>query len=256
MAPSKISSVQYDKLVVSNQHMKDIEEIKKQLSDLAVPPEKTLFLAEDKNLIVEVKSSFNSINENTDGRTIWLKAFSEYVKSENISGNVAECGVNNGEFSFFINKYFSDRKLYLFDTFSGFAEEDLKTERAIGDENFLNGTFNRSGCFKFADVDIVKKRMLHLEKCEFHIGYFPNSAKDVNDEFCFVNLDMDLYQPMYAGLEFFIPKMTKGGVILAHDYFHPQLPGVKKAFDDYEKNHNVKLHKFPIADYCSMAIVK
>jgi O-methyltransferase len=56
--------------------------------------------------------------------------------------------------------------------------------------------------------------------CEFHERYFPDSANAVNDEFGFVNLDMDLYQPMLAELKFFLHRMISGGGVLLHDYFN------------------------------------
>lgn len=49
--------------------------------------------------------------------------------------------------------------------------------------------------------------------------------------------------------------MVDNGVILIHDYFNDELPGVEKAVAEFEEKHG-RLHKFPIADYCSLAIVK
>lgn len=98
--------------------------------------------------------------------------------------------------------------------------------------------------------------MLHINQCEFHVGYFPESAKGVADKFCFVNLDTDLYQSILSGLEFFYPQMVDGGVILIHDFFNAKLPGVERAIKDYEESNDIVLHKFPIADYLSLAVVK
>ena len=50
--------------------------------------------------------------------------------------------------------------------------------------------------------------------------------------------------------------MVEGGIILIHDYFNPELPGVAKAINDYEEQNDICLHKFPIADFCSLAIIK
>lgn len=65
-------------------------------------------------------------------------------------------------------------------------------------------------------------------ECYCKKRFFPESAEGIQDSFCFVNLDMDLYQPMLNGLRFFYDKMEKNGVILLHDYFHEGLQGVKK----------------------------
>ena len=38
------------------------------------------------------------------------------------------------------------------------------------------------------------------------------------EKFAFVSLDTDLYKPTLAGLEFFWPRMSKGGFIFIHDF--------------------------------------
>lgn len=254
--PSKIKEIEYDLLVVSNQYFEDRRAIKDQLLGLSVDMDKVIFLVENNELRTKVFSAVNRYDEENDRRVVWLASFAEYVKTINMNGNVAECGVNRGEFAYYINKYFSDRKLYLFDTFEGFSQKDLEAERRFSDDAFNQSKFNTKDCFLSTNIDIVKKRMPYIQQCEFHVGYFPNSAVDVLDEFCFVNLDTDLYAPILAGLEFFYPQMVPGGVILVHDYFNSELPGVKRAIKDYEDKTEIILHKFPIADYLSLAIVK
>ncbi len=73
---------------------------------------------------------------------------------------------------------------------------------------------------------------------------------------CFVNLDMDLYTPILSGLRFFWNKMVPGGGIMIHDYFHSELPGVKKALHDFEAELGQTLAKTPIGDGCSIFIIK
>lgn len=72
--------------------------------------------------------------------------------------------------------------------------------------------------------------------------------------FCFVNIDTDLYDSILSGLEFFYPKMCKGGVILIHDYFSLGYIGVKKAVDTFANKNN--LYILPIGDGISVAIMK
>ena len=52
-------------------------------------------------------------------RDNFLKYYADEIYRKNIGGNVAEAGVYQGEFASLMNKYFPDRKLYLFDTFEG-----------------------------------------------------------------------------------------------------------------------------------------
>ncbi|MBR3622284.1 MAG: hypothetical protein IKN43_02920 [Selenomonadaceae bacterium] len=220
-----------------------------------MPLQKCIFLAEDEELKTKVFSFYNRYSE-SDYRVNWVKSYSKYIYSENIKGNVAECGVNMGHFAYYINKFFYDRQCYLFDTFQGFPHEDLKEERQLWDEVREDGRLNFEDMFLNTNVDIVKSRLENQKLCRFFVGYFPESALNVEDEFCFVNLDMDLYRPMFEGLKFFYPKMTRGGVILLHDYFSSEWPGTHKAVKDFEEYLGKSLHKFPIGDYCSIAIVR
>jgi len=98
--------------------------------------------------------------------------------------------------------------------------------------------------------------MIYPDNIEIHKGYFPESATGVEDTFCFVNLDFDLYHPILEGLRFFFPRMVRGSVVLVHDYYHAGLLGVRDAVDDYEEEIGKKLIKLPIGDNQSIALVK
>ena len=252
-----ISKLEFDKIIISVSKKSALNDIREQLNYLNIPNNKIIGLSEEKALFIDVFAQRPNIyDEIADCRVGWLRSFAKFVKEEEMVGNVAECGVYAGDFAVYINKYFADRKLYLFDTFEGFSDVDLKVERELNHKAFISGEFNQELNFSVNNEEIARRKMPNIEQCEFHKGYFPESAKGIEDNFCFVNLDMDLYQPMLAGLEFFMHKMSNGGVILLHDYFHPELPGVKQAVKDYELKHGLTLSKIPIGDGCSIAIVK
>lgn len=253
--PEKISDIIFDKVVVTNQSMEQIKEIKKQLRELVVAEDKIIVLMENIELKRNVFSSVNRYDEMTDIRVRWLKNFSVFACENNMSGNVAECGVYRGEFAYFINKYFKEKILYLFDAFEGFNKNDVAAELELNNYAFNSGNFAKDNIFKVTDEDIVMRRMPFPNKCIIKKGYFPYSANGLEDTFCFVNLDMDLYKPMLSALEYFYGRMTGGGVILLHDYFHPELPGVKRAVEEFEKKLNRAVCKVPIGDRCSLAII-
>ena len=110
--------------------------------------------------------------------------------------------------------------------------------------------------FSDTSEDIVISRLPHPENVKVCKGFFPETAKSVNDVFGFVSLDFDLYQPILDGLQFFYPRMIKHSCILVHDYFHIGLPGVKKAIEEYEQQIERKLIKIPIGDELSVAVIK
>ena len=253
--PEEVRNLEFDLIWISNSIPQQVAEIQQQLNDLHIPHSKIRTLLEDQTLLTEVLSAYNQYGEQTDRRVIWLRNYAQYAEEQGFSGNVAECGVCMGEFSYYINKYFPDKQLYLFDTFEGFSERDLSVERSFNNDKFLDSIFNSGEIFVGANAQVVLARMLHPEKCVLKKGYFPETAAGLKDRFCFVNLDMDLYQPMLAGLRFFYPRMCPGGVILMHDYFHPELPGVKQAVRDFEKERQTALCKAPIGDFCSIAVI-
>ena len=256
LKPEKALEMEFDKIIISNLRVYDIVAIEKQLQNLGIEKSKITPLSYYENLHINYYLEGEE-DEFFDARIIWLKQWSDYVHWKHLSGNVAECGVFRGRFAHFINKYFSDRKFYMFDSFEGFQESDIKANLDLKDESFNASCFNETGHFSNTNIEIVMNKMLYPDKCEIHKGYIPESAVGIKDEFCFVNLDMDLYQPMFEGLKIFYPMMVKGGVILMHDYFHEDLAtSVQKALEDYETFIGHELCKIPIGDFISIAVIK
>lgn len=185
-------------------------------------------------------------------RIVFLEKFAEVMDGK--IGAVAEAGVFTGEFSKEINKNFPDSTLYLFDTFTGFDFRDIEFEEVKSDM-VQKGGFSHSND---NPIEVVLSKCLYKDKVEIYKGYFPETvpAKIYNEKFIFVNLDMDLYKPTLEGLRLFYPLLIDGGVILIHDYFGGAYPNIKTAIFDFEKELGYQLHKLPIGDGLSMAIVK
>jgi O-methyltransferase len=82
------------------------------------------------------------------------------------------------------------------------------------DPDFNSGRFGEDRAkkaFLGTNENFVLSKMPHPQKCVIKKGYFPETAQGLNETFCFVNLDMDLYQPTIEGLRFFYSRMTGGG---------------------------------------------
>jgi O-methyltransferase len=160
-------------------------------------------------------------------------------------GAVVELGVWRGDFAAIINQTFPDRKLYLFDTFEGFDNRDIETEN----KDILS---TRRHDFSKTHIDVVLKKMKYPENCIIKKGYFPETAKFLEESFVFVNLDADLYEPIYNGLQFFYPRLLKGGYILVHEYNNAHYTGVKKAVMKYSKEMDIPF--FPLQDSGGTAV--
>ena len=131
-------------------------------------------------------------------REEFIRLYSNVVYDKGLTGCCAEGGVFEGDFASIINHYFPDRKVYLFDTFTGFDDRDLEKENTFTSSRksgYNMGNFTISG---------LLNKMEYPQNIEIRRGFFPATAADISDEFIFVNLDFDLYEPTLAGLKFFI----------------------------------------------------
>jgi O-methyltransferase len=181
-------------------------------------------------------------------RSSSLELVAREIVERNVPGAVAELGVYRGEFARLINLAFPDRRLYLFDTFAGFADEqlqeDLKTNRIGG----------RAGDFSETSIALVLSNMAIQEQCVIMPGVFPESAQGCTEEcFAFVSLDCDLYRPIYDGLRYFYPKLSLGGYLFVHDYNNKQYQGAKQAVRQFASEQGVSY--FPLSDASGSAII-
>lgn len=164
-----------------------------------------------------------------------------------ITGDIAELGVYKGEQAAELNRMFPQRKLHLFDTFEGFHAADLPAEKTRGFSGAARGDFQDTS------VDLVRKRMLAPEQVVFHQGYFPDSTAGVEGVFALVSLDVDLYAPTKAGLQWFYPRLAKGGYIFVHDYNNRRYMGVRSAVDEFIAASGACL--MPLPDFAGSVVI-
>lgn len=243
--PEKIMEKEFDALMIAVSSPCAVKQIKEYAIQLNVPL----------NKVIDVFTDVHFMDLMVDHRISFIKGYAEWLNSKNIGGNVAECGVFRGDSAKYINCYFPNRKLYLCDTFEGFAHDDLQYEKGKNNKRFIQSRFADQSFFSETGVEFVMSKMMYPENIVVKKGYFPESMQDVEDRFCFVNLDMDLYVPMLNGLRFFWDKMVCNGCVLLHDYFSDVFTGVKQAVDMFEKERGINIIKMPIGDESSMALI-
>jgi O-methyltransferase len=147
----------------------------------------------------------------------------ERLRSEKISGHLAEVGVYRGELSRFIHRVDPDRRLYLFDTFEGFPSQDLEDQGRIDTR------------FQDTSVDQVLRTIGDSTNVVIKKGRVPETLADLGaEQFAFLLLDLDLYNPTLSSLQFFYPRLTSGAYVLVHDYNSPESHGAcKRALDEF-----------------------
>lgn len=175
-----------------------------------------------------------------------LEIVANEIYENNVPGAVAELGVYKGQFAKYINGVFPDRSFYLFDTFKGFDQKDVTVETA---NNFSTGDQDFSDTSETA----VLAKMQFPKNCIVKKGWFPESLDGLEDRFCFVSLDADLYQPIYDGLEYFYPRLSRGGYIFIHDFNNKGYEGAKQAVRDFCRKYEIGY--VPMTDTWGSAII-
>jgi len=173
----------------------------------------------------------NRRNNGGDIPRLWsLILNTKQVISDDIKGEFAELGVWRGNTSAVLAWYAekNNRRMYLFDTFEGFDARDtvgIDHEKSVAH-------------FSDTSIELVKQTLgTSANACTFVVGRFPDSIRDDVREvnFAVVSVDCDLYEPMKAALDFFYPRMPKGGIFFLHDYSSGHWSGAKAAIDEFTR---------------------
>lgn len=151
------------------------------------------------------------------------------------------------------------KTVYGFDTFEGFPSlseedngEDLSQDRKVG--GYHGGQTMEECLLKAQKAMNFDRHIKHLDRIAFVKGDAVNTipefvkAKGAGLKIALLNLDLDLYEPTRAALEYFVPLMVRGGVIILDEYAVDTFGGETKAVDEYfrKKFGSVpKIKKFP-----------
>jgi len=194
------------------------------------------------------------------GRGVWSQS-SDYVRHgtlqlllreldrANVPGALGELGVFQGHFAAVMNRLAPTRKLYLFDTFTGFDRRDVESEQRRGVDSRVDIPHESTS------VEFVMSQMSTPSVVEPIVGWFPESAARIPDDLCFalVSLDADLYEPMAAGLAWFFDRLSPGGFLMIHDYNNSLFPGTRRAVEEFSSARAIWVA--PIPDSGGTAII-
>ena len=141
-----------------------------------------------------------------------------------VEGDTAECGVYRGASSYLICRRIVGlgKMHHAFDSFEGLsmpAPED--------------GTHWKKGDMA-VNESFLMENLREFDYVVCHKGWIPEKFHEVeNKRFCFIHLDVDLYQPTRDALTFFYSRTNPGGIILQDDYGFITCPGAKIAMDSF-----------------------
>lgn len=169
--------------------------------------------------------------------------YSSVLATARLPGSIAELGVYQGSTARLIAETKGDKKLFLLDTFSGMPNDKISDKKDTWELNTHRDT----------SLSHVKNYLSQYPRVIYIDGTFPDSLDAsenllaIREEtFCLVNLDVDLYQSTLDALEFFFPRLVKGGRLISHNYNQKgspggRTPGVREAFIEYFKDKEHKI---------------
>tara|TARA_B100001057_G_scaffold339132_1_gene339920 strand:- start:489 stop:1265 length:777 start_codon:yes stop_codon:yes gene_type:complete len=221
----------------------------------------SLSLINEKELISFDRDSFNhklyieglKISKNEKSENFFKKSrfldlinLVELTLEKNDVDDFVEAGCWFGHSSYIIASIIkkSSKKninFHIFDSFEGLSEV-TESDRDLSKLD-KNDVLKIRSQFKSNEVFVKKEVLGNFDFVKIYKGWIPEKFNLVEDKkFSFVHIDVDLYKPTLDTLEFFYPKLSKGGIILCDDYNSKGFDGAKEACDKYfrDKDYSFK----------------
>ena len=162
-----------------------------------------------------------------------------------IPGARAECGAYRGATALLLAHAWHSRQpdfdgdgLYLIDSFVGTSASGPQDLIPVRDGVDLR----REAFFPVAQAgltpELVRGYFGAFPKVKICADWIPQVFAPLADlRWAFVHLDVTLFAPTLAALEYFYPRLNSGGVIVCDG--SPFCPGARAAWDDYCNAHNL-----------------
>jgi hypothetical protein len=170
-----------------------------------------------------------------------------FLHSLRIGGELAECGVLNGTSALLLcraaqayDAAYTGSGLHLVDSFKGLAQPRPEDSFGVTTEGGQPAAASiKQGSF-YAPVERARTALKDFPRVAFHKGWIPEVFDQLpSSRWGFVHLDVDQYDPTYAGLKYFYPRLSSGGVIICDDYGAPLFPGAHRAWDRFCEEYDV-----------------
>ncbi len=196
-------------------------------------------------------------------RRQWLKRFlahnEMFLKTLEVPGDIAELGVFRGQglmtWANFLESYcISDRTkiVYGFDNWKGFVSISREDGADIDELQKFEGGFSPEAYYdelkdaiKIFDSDRFIPWKDRVKLVEGNIMETVPKFVDENPgvRFSLIHFDCDLYEPTKTALEYFWPRLSKGGICLFDEYAIKDWPGETKAVDEFFADKDVQIKK-------------
>lgn len=159
--------------------------------------------------------------------------------ARNLPGATAEAGVFRGLGSYLMCSR-SRREHPGFDGAGHFAIDSFE---GLGQPSAEDGPAECAGRFSDTSLEVAQSTLADFPAVTFLKGWIPEVFDQLPDQhYRFVHVDVDLYDPTLASLEYFYPRLTPGGVLVVDDYGpwpNGDFPGCKRAVEGFAAEHGL-----------------
>ncbi len=251
------------------------------LAQPPIAPEGGFRTREEREAVRAYVSAFMNSKDPVEVR---LAAFPKYVRRQDLTrllalyelfkkvlrvkGSIVECGVHRGfglmawaHFSAILEPTNLTRRIYGFDTFSGFASVSEKDESALRTPQV--GELSSDAYEELLEIIRIydRNRFLgHIPKVHLVKGdALQTIPKFVQENphllVSLLFLDFDLYEPTKVAIEHFVPRMTRGAVIAFDELDNPIWPGETRALLDTLGIRGLELRRLEWDPYIGYALM-
>lgn len=224
----------------------DIVRYHKQIPPPSFPPD---FAQETIDTILKVCDYTQTSQE----RLFALCEAVRYIVTNDIPGDIVECGVWKGG-SIMAVAYTlmqlsqNNRDIYLFDTFEGMTtptDQDISNTGILASDLLKQSSKDdKNSIWCYSTLEEVQESVASTGYSYEKIHFIKGKVEDTIPEqapslIALLRLDTDWYESTHHELVHLFPRIAPYGVIIIDDYGHWQ--GVKKAVDEYIRDHKIKI---------------
>jgi O-methyltransferase len=198
-------------------------------------------------------------------RVVTLIRAVKYLVDNGIEGDFVECGVWRGGSMMAVayalrNLGITDRKLFLFDTFSGMTAPSGEDARYDGESasNLLARATREEPIWAYASLEDATANLASTEYPRENIRFVQGKVeetipREAPSRICLLRLDTDWYESTRHELTHLYPRLERNGILIIDDYGHWR--GAKQATDEFFNQSRPApfLHR---VDYTGRLVVK
>ena len=160
----------------------------------------------------------------------------------------AECGVYRGSSlvacAEIVRQYGLDAHIYGLDSFAGLPDFS-NIDKEMAADLVMDVVREKGNVFDDTSLVEVQTALDERELNRYATlvpGFFSKTLPTLPEgPYFFINIDCDLYEGHLECLEFFYPKMEKGGIVFLDDYYSVHYPMAKIAVDTFMKGRSEDL---------------